>query len=273
MSERVVVVTGAGGMGIAIARRLSADATVLLADVNERALEDAARTLAVDGVEVRTVPTDVSNRASVTALADAAAAFGRVEVLAHTAGVSPVHATAEQILKVDLLGTALLLEVFADVIADGGAGICIASMGGTLANAFTPMSADDERALANVPADDLLALSVLASAEEVGPGLTYAVAKRANQVRVRAAARLWGARGARLNSISPGVIATPMGEAELAGPMGEAMQAMLAGAAVKRVGTAEDIADAVAFLASPQASYITGTDLLVDGGVVAGMLG
>jgi NAD(P)-dependent dehydrogenase (short-subunit alcohol dehydrogenase family) len=268
-SSRVLVVTGLGGMGSAIARRMGSGRTVVLADVDPAALKGAADQLRGNGYEVVEQVTDVGEAASVAALAEAANRLGRVEVLAHTAGLSPVQAQAAAILRVDLLGTALVLDAFAPVIAPGGAGVFIASMAGTT----TRLDPHLERRLATVATADLLALPELAAGAITEPGAAYGISKRANQVRVQAAAIAWGRRGARVNTISPGIISTPMGAAELGGPSGDAMRGMLAVSTTGRIGTPEDIASAVEFLAGPQASFITGTDLLVDGGVVAAIQG
>jgi NAD(P)-dependent dehydrogenase (short-subunit alcohol dehydrogenase family) len=264
----VIVVTGIGGMGVAIARRLGSGSTLVLADVNKGALSSAAEELRGEGYQVVEQVTDVSDEKSVTALAEAASNLGRVDVLAHTAGVSPVQAPVDAILRVDLRGTALMLDAFASVIAPGGAGVFIASMAGTM----HPHDADLESRLATTPTADLLDLPELSESMITEPGIAYMIAKRANQARVRAGALVWGRRGARVNSISPGIISTPMGNLELSGPSGEFMRAMVTGSPTGRVGTPHDIASAVEFLVSAQASFITGTDLLVDGGVVASIL-
>lgn len=264
-TNRVVVVTGTGGMGMAIARRLGPGSTLLLADVKADVLGAAARALRAEGHEVVEHVTDVSDETSVRSLASTAAGLGPVEVLAHTAGLSPVQVSAAAILQVDLLGTALMLDAFGTVIAPGGAGVFIASMAGTM----FPLDPDLERRLATTPARDLLSLPELSEEPLTDPGTAYAMAKRGNQARVRAAALAWGRRGARVNSISPGIISTPMGNAELEGPSGEIMRQMVAGSPSRRLGTPDDIAAAVEFLAGPGAAFVTGTDLLVDGGVVA----
>jgi NAD(P)-dependent dehydrogenase (short-subunit alcohol dehydrogenase family) len=261
----VVVVTGAGGMGTASARRLGGAATVVLADVNEQALETEMRALIASGFDVVGHVVDVSNRESVEALAANAAARGSVRALVHTAGLSPVQAPVDAIMRVDLLGTALVLDAFGAVISPGGAGVCISSMAGTM----TRLDPDFELRLATTPTDELLDLPELAPGAVTDPGTAYGIAKRANQVRVRAASRAWGQRGARVNSISPGVISTPMGAAELSGPSGDFMRSMIAGSGTGRIGTAEDIAAAVDFLVGRDAGFVTGTDLLVDGGVIA----
>jgi NAD(P)-dependent dehydrogenase (short-subunit alcohol dehydrogenase family) len=266
--NRVVVVTGLGGMGLSVAQRLGLGSKVVLADVNQAALEVTAESLRADGYDVVEQMTDVSNWDSVYALAGTASELGRIEVVVHTAGVSPVQASVEAILKVDLLGAALLLDAFSGIVAPGGAGVFISSMAGTLA----PLEPDLERRLMDSTTADLLSLPELSAEAITDPGTAYSFAKRANQLRVRSGAVTWGRRGARVNSISPGIISTPMGNAELAGPNGEFMRGMIAGSPAGRVGTAHDIASAVEFLVGPAASFITGTDLLVDGGVVASLL-
>jgi NAD(P)-dependent dehydrogenase (short-subunit alcohol dehydrogenase family) len=265
---RVVLVIGLGGMGSAVAKRLGSGSTVLLADFNSDTLKAAADQMRADGYRVIEHPTDVSDEASVAALADMASGLGRVEVLVHTAGLSPVQASAEAILRVDLLGSALILDAFASAIADGGSGVVIASMAGSL----QPIDPDLEFQLATTPTADLLGLPELTRAATGDSATAYGLAKRANQLRVRAASVIWGRRRARVNSISPGVISTPMGVAELQGPYGDIMRTMVAGSATGRLGTPHDIAAAVEFLTGPHSTFITGTDLLVDGGVVAALL-
>ncbi|MER6172134.1 SDR family oxidoreductase [Streptosporangium sp. NPDC001681] len=263
----VLVVIGIGGMSEAIARRLGSGKQVVLADFNEETLDRVAATLRADGFAVDALQVDVSSKPSVRALAEAAAALGDVRQVAHTAGLSPVQAPADAILHVDLAGVAFSLDAFGDVVADGGAGVVIASMAGTMAAGHLPT--EMEAALAHTPSDDLLALPFLQAGAVPDAGAAYGIAKRANQLRVQAASLAWGTRGARVNSISPGVISTPMGQAELDGTSGAAMRAMVDGSGTKRLGTPSDIAEAASFLLGSSSSFITGTDLLVDGGVVA----
>lgn len=261
----VVVVIGVGGMGQLIARRQGPGRTLLLADYDEAALESVAVTLRGEGFEVRTLPVDVGSSSSVEELARAAAAAGSVDQVVHTAGVSPVHASKEAILRVDLLGVAHMLDTFGEVVAPGGAGLVIASMAGHFAAGQIP--AEVEAAFSATPTEELPGLPIFAAIGDAGQA--YTVAKRANHLRVAAASLTWGRRGARINSISPGVIATPMGQAELAGESGAQMRAMIEASGTGRVGTPADIAAAASFLLGPEASFITGTDLTVDGGVVA----
>ncbi|NEC14750.1 SDR family oxidoreductase [Streptomyces sp. SID8014] len=268
-STSVIVVIGVGGMGKAIACRQGAGGTLLLADFDERLLGAVAEELRGQGHTVVTEAVDVSERASVAALADTAAKLGPVIQVVHTAGLSPVQAPAKAILAVDLLGTALVLEEFGRVIAPGGAGLVIASMAGHMPGPAT-LSPEREQALAHTPADDLLALPFL-DPEELGARGAYPLSKYANRLRVQAASTRWGERGARVNSISPGVISTPMGRQELAGESGRHMKAMVEASGTGRLGTPDDIAAAAAFLLGPDASFVTGSDLLVDGGVVAAL--
>jgi NAD(P)-dependent dehydrogenase (short-subunit alcohol dehydrogenase family) len=260
----LLTVIGVGGMGEAIARRLGAGRTVLIADYNEATLASVSESLSAAGHHIQSRSVDVSSPESVHGLAEYAASLGSVTQLAHTAGLSPSQASAEAILAVDLLGVALVLDEFAEVIAPGGAGVVIASMSGHL---VPPLPAEQEHALAHTPTLELLELDFVQRLNN--PGFAYAIAKQANHIRVRAASGPWGQRGARINSISPGIISTPMSQQELASPVGDGMRAMIAMSASGRLGTAEDIASATAFLLGPEASFITGTDLLVDGGVVA----
>lgn len=265
-NDDVLVIIGSGGMGVSIARRVGTGRTILLADINKECLATAAAALTSDGHQVLSQEVDVTSRGSVAALADLAEQSGRVTALVHTAGLSPQQASAETILAVDLIGVALVLDEFSRVIAPGGAGVVIASMAGRLQPA---LDSEVERQLATTPTDELLTLDACSSITD--SRLAYPFAKRANHIRVAAAASAWGERGARINCISPGIISTAMGQLELAGESGWFMQAMVDNAGLRRIGTPDDIAAATEFLLGPSASFITGTDLLVDGGVVAAL--
>ena len=242
------------------------DASCCVADFDKRHWTSLASSLKSDGYDVSAHHVDVGAAESVQALAQAAASAGAVTQLVHTAGLSPTQASAEAILRVDLFGVAAVLEAFGEVIAPDGAGVVIASMAGHMMGDLSP---DQQKDLATASLDRLLALPYLQPDHVSEPGHAYAVAKYANRLRVMAESVRWGKRGARLNSISPGVIATPMGREELGGDSGQVMRAMVDASGTARSGTPFDIANAVAFLLGPESTFITGTDVLVDGGVVA----
>ncbi|MGA6219616.1 SDR family oxidoreductase [Streptomyces umbrinus] len=260
----VVVVTGAGGMGVAVARRLGNGRSVLLADASSQGLDRAVTALTDEGYAVRGMVTDVSDRGAVHKLAEASAAEGRVAAIVHTAGVSPATGPAKTIVDVNLLGTAHVIDAFETVATRGTALVVISSMAGHVAS----LSREEEAALATTATEDLLGLDVVTAIGDDAQ-TAYIVTKRANHLRVQAAALAWNLRGARVNSVSPGVIATAMSRAEAASPSGAHMMQMLDASGSGRVGTPGEIADAVAFLTGPESSYITGTDLLVDGGQAA----
>ncbi|MET9383308.1 SDR family oxidoreductase [Streptomyces sp. NPDC002928] len=268
MNTEVSVVIGNGGMGRAVARRIGAGHRLLIADYKEDALEPVAEQLRDDGFEVITQSVDVTSRKSVAGLAHTAAELGRVTRLVHTAGVSPAQAPIPAILAVDVLGPALVLDEFTDVITAGGAGVVIASNAGHFYPG--PLSPEDIHALSEFSAEDLADHALLSPDRYADGSIAYQFAKRAAQLRVKAvAAGAWGDRGVRLNSISPGVISTPMGRAELDGGDQGLVRGLIEASAIKRLGAAEEIAAAAEFLLSPSASFVTGTDLLVDGGAVA----
>lgn len=262
----LVVVIGAGSMGQAIARRIGVGKTILLADLNEDAAQAAANALESAGFTTSTATVDVASQDSVAALAETAAALGAVVHVVHTAGLSPAQASPEAIIAVDLIGVAFVLEELGRVIASGGSGIVIASQAGYM---IPPLPADQQHALATTPADELTALPFLQPDVVTNSGAAYALAKRANIVRVQAASVEWGDRGARLNSLSPGIIMTPLAMDKLNSPAGEAYQRMIKASAADRVGTPDEIGATAAFLMGRDGSFITGTDLLIDGGVIA----
>lgn len=268
MKSDVIVVIGAGGIGLAIARVQSFGKTLLLADYNEQALQAAAEHLRAASYIVETQVVDVSSRESVKSLADTAVALGSVVQVINTAGVSPNMAPPERVLAVDLYGSAVVFEEFERVIAAGGAGLIISSMAGHMMPALTP---EQDRALAFTPADKLLDLPFLSPEAIPNSMIAYMMAKRANNLRVQAAAVSWGDRGARVNSISPGIIATPLAQHELNSPIGDGYRAMIAVSPAKRMAPPEEIAIAASYLLGPDAGFVTGSDLLIDGGVVAAM--
>ncbi|MFT3799438.1 SDR family oxidoreductase [Microbacterium sp.] len=268
MDKDVLVVIGVGGMGETIARRLAPGRLTVLADFNEELLSSLADRMTTDGFDVVTQKVDVSSRESVRELAHLAAGRGAVRTVVDTAGVSPAHASIEAVLRVDLLGVALVLEEFAEVVAPGAAGVVISSSSSYISPGFTP---EQERAIRDSTPEELLGLDFFRPEALGSAGLAYGKSKLANRLQVQAASATWGAKGARINSVSPGVISTAMGRKELNSPSGAFMRAMVENSGTGRIGTPSDIADAVTFLVGPQATYITGIDLLVDGGNVAGV--
>jgi NAD(P)-dependent dehydrogenase (short-subunit alcohol dehydrogenase family) len=266
MSQNVAIVIGVGGMGRAIAERIGAGNRLLLADANETTLDTAAAQLHSQGYQVTAETIDVSSRESVSALATRASALGDVRYVVHTAGLGPTQATVPRLLAVNLLGVALTIEEFAKVIAPGGAGVVTASTAAYRRGPFTP---DETIQLATTPADELLSLPIALSANFPDTMTAYSFAKRANLVRVQGASVTWGAKGAKINTISPGIVATPMLEAELAAGRGAQTAAIIEASNAKRIGTPTDIAAAAEFLLGPASGFISGTDLLVDGGVTA----
>ncbi|WP_281660111.1 SDR family oxidoreductase [Microvirgula aerodenitrificans] len=262
----VIVVIGAGSIGQAIARRVSAGKHVLLGDVRREQADAAADVLADAGFEVSTATVDVSSRESVHAFTGMAAAIGPVSGVIHAAGVSPTQASPETILKVDLYGTALVLEAFGNVIAPGGAGVVISSQSGHRLAALTP---EQNKALAMTPADELFGLPMLQPGAVADPLHAYQLSKRGNALRVMAEAVRWGRRGARLNAISPGIIITPLARDELAGPRGPGYRRMLSLSAAGRAGTPDEVGAVGALLMGPDGAFITGSDILMDGGVTA----
>lgn len=265
MSE-VVVVVGPGQIGQAIARRVGAGRQVLLADLRLEHAEAAAEVFRDAGFAATTAVVDVSSRASVHALVDQAVALGEVTTVIHAAGVSPSQASPATILKVDLYGTALVLEEFGAVMARGGAGVVIASQSG---HRLPALPAEEDRALATAPVEELLGLPMLQPARVTDPLHAYQLSKRANVLRVRAEAVRWGRRGARVNAISPGIVMTPLARDELSGPRGAGYLRMLELSPAGRAGTPDEVAGVAALLLGPDGAFITGSDMLMDGGVTA----
>jgi len=262
----VVVVIGPGQIGQAIARRVSAGKHVLLADMRPDNANAAAEVLANAGYDVSVATVDASSRDAVHALVKTATGLGSVTGLIHAAGVSPTQASPETILKVDLYGTALVLEEFGNVIARGGAGVVIASQSGHRLPALT---IEQNQALAMTPVEGLLGLAFLQRDKIMDSLHAYQIAKRGNSLRVMAEAVRWGRRGARINTISPGIIMTPLARDELTGPRGAGYRRMIEGCAAGRAGTPDEVATVGALLMGPDGGFITGSDFLMDGGVTA----
>ncbi len=262
--KEVIVLIGAGSIGQAIARRVGAGRHVVIADLRRENAEAAARIFEDAGFTVTAATVDIASRQSIVELARLADSLGPVHGVVNAAGVSPSQAPVEAILKVDLYGTAVILEEFGKIIAKGGSGIIISSQSG---HRLGPLSIEENDQLATTPTEDLLQLPLL---QNVTSTLrAYQLSKRCNVLRVAAECVNWGRRGARLNAISPGIIITPLANDELRGPRGEGYRTMLANCPAKRAGTPDEVGDLAAFLMSDKAQFITGSDFLMDGGATA----
>jgi NAD(P)-dependent dehydrogenase (short-subunit alcohol dehydrogenase family) len=264
--KEVVVVIGPGQIGQAIARRVGVGRHIVLADLRVENADTAAKVMSDAGYDVSVATVDASSRAAVHALVETATALGDVTRLVHAAGVSPSQASPATILEVDLYGTALVLEEFGDVIARGGSGIVIASQSG---HRLPPLSVEQNRALATTPTEDLLALPFLQPDQVTDSLHAYQLAKRGNSLRVMAEAVRWGKRGARVNTISPGIIMTPLAKDELTGPRGVGYRRMIELSPAGRAGTPDEVGTVAALLMGADGAFITGSDFLMDGGVTA----
>jgi NAD(P)-dependent dehydrogenase (short-subunit alcohol dehydrogenase family) len=264
--KNVIVVIGSGQIGQAIARRVGIGKHVVLADMRMENANAAALVLENAGYEVSVATVDASSREAVHALVETATGLGDVTGLIHAAGVSPSQASPATILKVDLYGTALVLEEFGDVIARGGAGVVIASQSG---HRLPPLTVEQNKALATTPVEDLLGLPFLQPDQVTDSLHAYQLAKRGNSLRVMAEAVRWGKRGARINTISPGIIITPFAKDELTGPRGEGYRRMIEVSAAGRAGTPDEVGTVGTLLMGPDGGFITGSDILMDGGVTA----
>lgn len=262
--NEVVVVIGPGQLGQAIARRVSAGKQVLLADLRRENADAAATTLSEVGFSAHATTVDISSRESVQELVRQAQELGTVTTLIHAAGVSPSQAPVEAVLRVDLYGTAVILEEFGRVIAPGGSGVVIASQSGHRLPALTP---EEDRALATCAPEGLLDLPLVTGIEDTLHA--YQVAKRGNVLRVQYEAGRWGERGARINAMSPGIVMTPLAHDELTGPRGAGYRRMLESSPAGRPGTTDEIGLLGAYLLGPDAAFISGSDFLIDGGVTA----
>jgi NAD(P)-dependent dehydrogenase (short-subunit alcohol dehydrogenase family) len=237
-----------------------------LADLSQENNDATLKVLSEAGFVVSTTIVDVSSRESVQALVETAKSIGGVIGLIHAAGVSPSQATASTILKVDLYGTALVLEEFGNIIENGGSGVVIASQSG---HRLPSLTSEQDKELATTPTEELLLIPFL-QADQVKDSLhAYQLSKRGNSLRVKAEAVRWGKRGARINTISPGIIITPLAKEELAGPRGDSYRRMLEISPAGRAGTPDEVGTIGALLMGPDGSFITGSDILMDGGVTS----
>jgi NAD(P)-dependent dehydrogenase (short-subunit alcohol dehydrogenase family) len=266
MKKEVVVLTGAGQLGMAIVRRMSHGKIIFVADWKLENASSIAKTLTEAGFEAVPLKIDISSSESVDHLVNEAKDAGEISLFINAAGVSPSQASIEQILSVDLYGTALLLEAFGKVMKEGGAGVTISSQSGHRMPALT---AEEDRLLATTPTEELLQLDLLKPQNIKDTLHAYQMAKRCNVKRVMAEAVRWGERGARINSISPGIIITPLALDEINGPRGDFYKNMFAKSPAGRPGTADEVADVSELLLSDKGAFITGSDILIDGGATA----
>ncbi len=266
MRQQVMIVTGAGQISLAIARRRGADKMILVGDRNMNNAERFCQTLTNAGFKAQPFLMDMSNRESIKALVSKAQELGEVTMLINGAGVSPSQAPIETILKVDLYGTAVLLEEVGRVIAPGGCGVTISSQSGHRMPALTP---EEDRQLAMTPTEELLSLPLLQPENIHNTLHAYQLAKRCNVKRVMYEAVRWGERGARINSISPGIIVTPLAIDEFNGPRGDFYKNMFAKCPASRPAQADEVANVAELLMSPKGAFITGSDFLADGGATA----
>ncbi len=264
MKSEVIVLIGSGAIGVAIARRVAVGKELVLADLHLENAEKQAVELRNAGFRVHTVECDVSSRDAVKKVAAFSAALGEIKGLINTAGVSPSQASAQTLFKIDLYGTALLLEEFRPLMARGGSAVMIGSQS---SHRLPPLTLEQNRALALTPSEDLLDLAFI---KNVNDSLqAYQLSKRGNALRVQMEAVEWGRRGARVNCISAGIVYTPLANDELNGERKAFYQKMLAELPVGRGGSPDEIANLAELLMSERGGYITGSDLLIDGGATA----
>ena len=264
--KNVMLLTGAGQIGMAIARRMGSGMKIIIGDKRRENAEGVAEVMNRAGFDALPVELDISSRSSILSAIAEGQKYGPITRLVNAAGVSPSQAPVEAILKVDLYGTAVLLEEVGKVIAPGGVGITISSQSGHRMPALSPEA--DEK-LACTPTEKLLELSLLRP-ENIRDTLhAYQMAKRCNEKRVMAEAIKWGEKGARLNSISPGIIVTPLAIDEFNGPRGDFYKNMFAKCPAGRPGTADEVANVAELLMSDKGAFITGADFLIDGGATA----
>ena len=264
--KNVMILTGAGQIGMAIARRMGYGMKIVIGDKKMENAQRISRTMNEAGFDTEPMEMDLSSRESIKALIAEAQGYGPIIMLVNAAGVSPSQAPIEAILKVDLYGTAVLLEEVGKVIAPGGVGVTISSQSGHRMPALTPK--EDEQ-LACTPTEELLSLDIL-QPENIRDTLhAYQMAKRCNEKRVMAESVKWGEKGARVNSISPGIIVTPLAIDEFNGPRGDFYKNMFAKCPAGRPGTADEVANVAELLMRDQGAFITGADFLIDGGATA----
>lgn len=264
-NKPVIALLGAGSMGTAIVRRIAAGKKILLGDISEKNLEKVSHDFQYSGYDVKTMIVNVLEKDSVEAFARKAASLGPVMTFIDTAGASPNQAKPEHIIAVDMVGTGYAVDAFGQVMAPGGAGLIISSQTGYM----YPIPYETEQEILNTPTEKLAELSIVKDIAMQNSGWAYMIAKRVNHLQaMKAAATTWKARRARINTLSPGIIVTPLAYDEFAAA-GEGYQRMIDASAAERSGTSDEIAEAGAFLLGEHAGFITGTDLLIDGGTIA----
>lgn len=264
--KEVLLLTGAGQIGMAIARRVGFDKKIVIGDKNPANANTVSKIMNDAGFDTVAMEMDLSSRDSILRLIEEGQKYGEISMLVNAAGVSPSQAPIEAILQVDLYGTAVLLEEVGKVIQKGGAGVTISSQSG---HRMPALSAEVDEQLATTPTEELLQLEVLQPKNIKDTLHAYQMAKRCNEKRVMAEAVKWGARGARINSISPGIIVTPLAIDEFNGPRGDFYKNMFAKCPAGRPGTADEVAHLAQLLLRPEGAFITGADFLIDGGATA----
>lgn len=264
--KEVMILTGAGQIGMAIARRMGYGKKIVIGDKVLKNAETIARVMNEAGFDTTPVEMNLSSRESIRSLIAEAQHYGEISMLVNAAGVSPSQASIETILKVDLYGTAVLLEEVGKVIKEGGTGVTISSQSGHRMPALAP---EVDELLALTPTEELLNLEALQPGRVKDMLHAYQMAKRCNVKRVMAEAVKWGQRGARINSISPGIIVTPLALDEFNGPRGNFYKNMFAQCPAGRPGTADEVANVAELLMSEKGAFITGADFLIDGGATA----
>lgn len=264
-NKEVIALLGAGSMGTAIIRRFAAGRIILLGDISEKNLEKTANELRYSGYTAETCVVNAMEKSSVEAFAEKAASLGDVKYFVDTAGASPNQSSPEYILKLDMVGTGYAVDAFGKVMAKGGAGLIVSSQTGYMFD--IPYEVEAE--ILNTPAEKLMDIEYIKETGFQNSGSAYIIAKRVNHLQAqKAAATTWRERRARINTISPGIIVTPLAYDEF-NAAGEAYQGMIDSSAAMRTGSSDEIAEAGAFLLGEHAGFINGTDLLIDGGVIA----
>ena len=265
-AREVVLWTGAGQIGMAIARRVGYGKKILVGDKSPANAAAICKVMTDAGFDCEWTEMDLSDRASISSMISRAQELGEVTTMINAAGVSPSQAPIEAILKVDLYGTAVLLEEVGKIIAPGGTGVTISSQSG---KRMPQLTAEEDRALATTPTEELLALPLLQPQNVRDTLHAYQLAKRCNEKRVMYEAVRWGERGARINSISPGIVVTPLAIDEFNGPRGDFYKNMFAKCPAGRPGTADEVGALAELIMGPKGAFITGSDFLIDGGATA----